>query len=210
MTAYGPGEQPGMPAYQGPPPTGDPSQPLYPAQPTYPYGYPQAPGYGYPPGPYPAYPPYPPVGYPMQLGPRRPGTATAAGVLAFVNGGLLILAGALLLFGGSIASDIEDSTNSSTHVGTELVLDGLVNFLAAGLLIAGGVALMGRKPSGRTMMGIGGGIVLASTVYWLVRFDKLPTSGFVTWAVIFAALTVVGLALVATRAVTEWLRAPGP
>ena len=101
-------------------------------------GYPM--GSGYPMG-YPA--PYP--GYATDPRDVRPGVAMAAAVLAYVNAGLLILAGGLLLLGASIVSDVEDASNSHTNYGVEIALDGTANLIAGALLIAGGVMITGRK-----------------------------------------------------------------
>jgi hypothetical protein len=209
------GQSGGDPRYQGPPPTGQwvPEQPpanpwatppYGPAQPPYgpvqpPYGPPSPYGYGYPPG----YPPGYPAGYPS--GPSRPGTAVGAAVLGYINAGLLILAGSLLLFGASFVSDVEDATDSNTDYGAELAMDGFVNMIAAGLLIAGGVMLTGRNPNGRILFSIGSAVVLAETVYWLVRFDGLTATGFFVYSMLFAALTIVGVALAWSPGIGSWL-----
>jgi hypothetical protein len=224
-------EQPGGdPQYQGPPPTGQwmPQQPADPwatpqpdgyAQPSgyqppgYPPGYP-APGYpapGYPAPGYPA-PGYPAPGYPRYpagyvSGPARPGTAIGAAVLGYISAGLLVLAGSLLLFGASFVSDVETAAGSGTDYGSELALDGFVNMIAAGLLIAGGVMLTGRNPNGRIMFSIGSGLVIAETLYWLVRFDGFTATGFVVYSVLFGALTVVGLGLAWAPGVSSWIGA---
>lgn len=202
--------------YQGPPATEQfappqyppaPQYPQYPAQNPYPaaqypaaqypapYGYPQP--YGYPGG----YPPAP-------TGPARPGLATAAIVLGYVNAGLLILAGALLLFGASIISDLENGLGSGTDYGTELALDGFVNLVAAGLLIAGAVMFSGRRSGGRIMFAAANAIVLLEAVYWLVRFsdDRFDTQSYIVWAVLFSALAALGLAFSFAGDVTRWLR----
>lgn len=192
VTEWGnPGEQPSA-GYSGPPPTNPyaapPSYPIGAPYPPAPYGY----GYGYP-------PPY------YAIGPSRPGTTIASAVLGYINAGLLVLAGSLLLFGASVISDIEEAADSHTDYGAELAFDGLLNFVAAGLLIAGGVMFTGRNATGRVLFSVAGGIVLAETVYWLVRFDGVTGSGVVVYPTLFAALTIIGLALVWTNDVSRWL-----
>src|SRR6476661_9069052 len=181
------GQQP--PAYPPPgyyPPQGYPQQ-----------GYPYAPqAYGYP-------QPY----YPQQL--RRPGTATTSSVLAFVNGGLLIAAAMLLFAGASLISDFGDATQSDTSfTTTEFTLDGLVNLLAAGLLIAGGVMFAGRRTTGRTLIVSGGLIVIAAAIYWMTRFDGFATTVF--YGLLFTALAVLSIAMSYTATTKAWLTAAPP
>lgn len=180
------GQQP--PAY---PPGHYPQQPYYPQQ-----GYPYAPpGYGYPPP------------YPQQL--QRPGTATTSSVLAFVNGGLLIAAAMLLFAGASLISDIGDATQSDTTFSTaEFTIDGLVNLLAAGLLIGGGVTFAGRRVVGRTLIVAGGLIVVAAAIYWMVRFDGFGTTVF--YGLLFTALAVLSMAMAYTATAKAWLAATPP
>uniref|UniRef100_UPI0035CBBFE5 hypothetical protein n=1 Tax=uncultured Jatrophihabitans sp. TaxID=1610747 RepID=UPI0035CBBFE5 len=160
------------------------------------------PGYGYP--PYPSG--YAGYGYPQPApGDARPGIATASAVLAFVASGLLILAGLLLFLGGAIASDIEDSVHSSTHIGLELGLDGVVNLVAAGLLIAGGVSLVGRNPLGRILLSVGATIVAAAAVYWFVRFDDISSDSWNFDAGLFLVLTVLTLSFAWAPPVSRWL-----
>ena len=172
----------------------------YPAQPG--YGYPPPPGYGYPPPGY-GYPAVPP-------GERRPGTLLAAAVLGYVAAGLLILAGILLFDGASLVHDIDTQTGlNNDSVTTELVLDGFANLIAAALLIAGAVVMTGGRPPGRVMYSVGAGIVLVESIYWMARWaDDLPY--LVVYALLFAALAVVGLALGWTAGGTAWLRRTQP
>lgn len=185
--------------YFGPPETGPYAPQPEPnpwAQPPY--------GYGYPPGYPPGYPqPYPP-GYPA--GSARPGTLTAAAVLGYIGAGLLILAGSLLLFGASFVAGVEDYSGSPKNGSAELAFDGLLNMIAAALLIAGGVMVSGRNATGRTIFSIGGGLVLAESIYWLTRFSGVASSGLVVYTVLFIAITVIALALAWTADVGRWLR----
>ena len=225
MTSYPP--EPGYePGYTPPPPTADPAGPQY-APPAYP-GYGQAgyqqPGYGYPPaygqppayGPPPGYPGYgqpaygyPPAGYPAYgygyapvPGNRRPGTATAASVLAYVVAGFLVIAGIILISGASFVNNIGDQGGFDTSSATaELAFDGVVDFLAAGLLIAGGVQFAGRKARGRIMLLVGVGIVVAAGVYWLARIGTV----IIFWPLLFAAPLIVAASLASTSAVRAWL-----
>ncbi len=198
--------------YAGPPPT----QPGYPqpepyaqpapyapnpyAQPN-PYGYPQPGPYGYPAG-YgyaPSYAPLPP-------GERRPGTLIAASVLGYVSAGLLILSGLSLLFGASLVDTATQALGGQNQYSSELALDGVVNFVAAGLLIGGGVAMITRNATGRILYGIANGIVVVEAIYWLARWEsRYNVGGFIVWAVMFMALAVVGVALAFTGECSRWL-----
>jgi hypothetical protein len=225
MAEHDEGSPPG--SYPGPPPTEQFAQPQYPTArysqypagqypqyPAYgqqPYGQPYAPapygappGYGYPPPGY-GYPPYPAA----PTGPRRPGLVMAASVLGYVNAGLLLLAGVLLFFGAAVVSDLEDVAGSNTSYDTEFALDGIVNFVAAGLVIAGAVMLTGRKPVGRILLAVGNGIVVASCVYWLVRMnsDRFDGAGdgWAVWTAVFGALAILTLAFSFVSDVTRWL-----
>ncbi len=191
------GQNPGQGGFPGYPPAYNQGQ--------YPQQYPQQqppPGYGYPPPGY-GYPP----GYGPPPGQRsRPGLATAASVLSFVNAGLLVIGGSLLLFGANIVSGVESGFGSSSNLSSELLLDGFVNLLCAGLLIAGGVQVLGRKRNGRILMTVGAGIVLAACVYWLVRFNDVTQSGgLVVYSLLFGVLAVLSLAFISSSSVRTWI-----
>ncbi|HET6877798.1 MAG TPA: hypothetical protein VFH38_09740, partial [Jatrophihabitans sp.] len=126
--------------YQGPPPTGAHRPPPQSPPPGWSDGYP-------PYGPYPGYPPpygtspYG-VGFPADT---RPGNALAAAVLGYVSGGLLIIAGMLLLFASSLIANFDnyEGISHGQYIG-ELTVNGVGNLVAAGLLIAGGISLSSR------------------------------------------------------------------
>lgn len=197
---YLPGDQPVDPHadyYTGSPPMQPPGYPTaaYPpsARPSYiaplPWGYPA--------------PPYQP-GYPQPGALARPGQVIAAAVLAYIDAGLLILAGALLLLGASLISGIDSSAGSdNSGVTAELIVDGLLNLVAAGLLIAGGVGVTGRSPTGRVLLTVGAGICVALGVYWLIRSQSISGAVLV---LLFTALPVIGVALIWSRDVSDWLR----
>jgi hypothetical protein len=182
------------PQYQGPPPTA-PHDPGSTAAPyPNPYAYPYPSGYGYPGAP---------------PGQRRPGTLTASAVLGYVTAGLLIVAGLLLFTGASLVNSVDDSADGvdlSTFT-TELTFDGVINLLAGGLLIAGGVRMSARAPNGRALYGAGAAIVIIESIYWLARWGSRVSdaSGIATYGLIFGALAVVGVALACTGEGTRWL-----
>jgi hypothetical protein len=119
-----------------------------------------------------------------------------------VAGGLLIAAGLLLFVGASLVTSL-DAVNSGGHtlLTAELVVDGVLNLVAAGLLIAGAAMFTSGAPNGRIMLSVGAGIVIALSVYWVAR----TAGAAIVWALIFAALVIVSLALAWTRVATQWL-----
>lgn len=203
-------DQPQDPNYPPPPetPTTAPQAryssqyPQYPQYAQYPqYG--QYPQHGqYPQYPPPGYPGYPPSAYRNP----RPGTTIAAAVLGYIVGGFLILAAIILFSGASTLNDVSDELNSdASSVTAELTLDGFINLVAAGLLIAGGVMLTGRRRSGRTLLMLGGAVVLVVAVYWLVRAGGDATGFVIFWGGLFVAPTVVAMCLAGAPRVSQWL-----
>jgi len=190
----------GLPDPYGPPPGHAPTG--YTPTGYTPTGYAPA-GYG-PPG----YPP-PAYGYaypPPYSGPVRPSQVLGASVLAYILGGLLVLAGLLLIFGASVSSSMGDSFDADTgSITAELAFDGVVDFVAAGLLIAGGVSLTGGRAGGRTLLAIGAGITLVASIYLLVRSSGAAGAG--AYVFVFDALAVIALCLVVSGPVSQWLRA---
>lgn len=181
------------PPYSGPPPTGS-----YRAPPQLP------PNYG-PPGWVPGWPTYPP--YPAAQPDPRPSGVTAAAVLGWITAGLLLLAAGLLFFGAAFLHGIEAATGpASDYYVAEFTFDGIVNVVAAGLSIAGGVQLTSRSATGRLMLSGGAGIVLLEALYWLVRWTSRTGATVVGYALLFAALAVASMAYGWSRPVSRWLR----
>jgi hypothetical protein len=200
---YGP-PSPGQGGY-GPPQYG---QPQY-GQPKNPPGYGSPPpgqgGYGPPQYSQQQYGQYGPPMPPARFGPadpnRRPGAATAASVLSYVQAGFLILAGIILLAGAGAASDIGDAFNADTgSVTGELVIDGLVSLALGAGFIIGAVMLTMRR--GRTLLLVTCVANLVDSVYWLIRAED-SGKALVLFFVVLPAIT---LGLMFTAAVTGWLR----
>jgi hypothetical protein len=179
------------PPYSGPPQPG-PYEPASGPPGGYGYGY----GYGYPPPSYPGF---------YQPAEQRPGTVIAGAVLGYIAGGLLIFAGILLFTGASTLNDLDDTYGISDSYSSELTAMGLLNLLAAGLLIGGSVAMTGRSRTGRNLYTIGGAITLVLAVYWLARWaTKSGLEDVIVWALLFAALVIVGMSLACTGAASRW------
>ena len=183
--AQGAYSQPGAPLPGQQPPTGYP-QPVYP--PTA-YQQPGAqPGYGPPP-------------YPMApQKPRKPGVVTAAAVLAFVQAGLLLIAGIATLNGGTALSDLDLGITGRAYSGV-LTTMGVLTLASAGLLIAGGVSAFNKRP---WLMVAGAALSLALSVWWVVQFDVL---GFIlTWALLLAVMPIISLSLILSSTAKNWMK----
>ncbi len=201
MTDWGPPDA--EPPYSGPPPSGParsgPYEPAPGPPPGYEYGYGYGYGYGYPPPNFPVF---------YQPAEQRPGTVIAGAVLGYIAGGLLIFAGILLFSGASTLNNLDDTYGIGDTYSSELTAMGLLNMLAAGLLIGGSVAMTGRSRTGRNLYAIGGAITLVLAVYWLTRWaTKSGLEDVIVWSLLFAALVIVGMSLVCTGAASRWFGA---
>lgn len=172
--------------YSGPPPTGA-SRP-YPFEQPPPYL-----GQSFPP---PAAPPEP-------LWVSRPGSVIWASTICYVIAGMLIVAAFVLVVGASIVRSIDNLTGSD-NIGTTIVLiiAAIVNFGAAGLLIAGAAMFAGGRARGRQLLTIGTAICLVECVYWIF----VARANTIFWTVLFVILSIVALALAWTKQTSEWLR----
>jgi hypothetical protein len=116
-------------------------------------------------------------------------------VLAFVGGGLLLLAALVLFSSARFVADLGDVWSSDPRsVTNELSVDAVVNLCAAALLIPGGVLLLGGKALGQSLVAIGSVVVVAATVYWVIR-AQAAYGGTIVFATMFGALAVVSLSL---------------
>ncbi len=133
----------------------------------------------------------------------RPSSVLWAGVLCYVMAGMLTVAAFVLFLGASIVRSIDNLTGSD-NVGTTvvLVIDALVNFGAAGLLIAGAFMFAGGRTRGRRLLTIGAALCLVECIYWIF----LARANTIIWTVLFVILSIVALALAWTKPTTEWLR----
>ena len=173
-------------SYSGPPPTGA----------SRPYPFEQPPTY-----PGESFPPPSEARNPVWV--SRPTSVLWASTVCYVMAGMLIVAGFVLFVGASIVRSIDNLTGSD-NIGTTIVLiiDALVNFGAAGLLIAGAVMFAGGRTRGRQLLTIGAAICLAESVYWIF----LARANTIIWTVLFVILSIVALALAWTKQTSEWLR----
>jgi hypothetical protein len=153
----------------------------------------------------------PPLGHPGRYPPPwdsgRPSGLITASVLGYIDAGLLILAGLLLLVGASEVDSWSSAFGTNdTGVTAELAADGILNLISAGLLIGGGVMMAARTERGRILFTVGAALCIVLGMYWLVRLH----SAVVVWTAVFVGLPVVGLSLAWTMPSTAWLRGQDP
>jgi hypothetical protein len=192
-------------------------------------GYPQTPGQGQPAQGYPQSPPYgqhvqgypqsPPYGYPaygnMPVAPPeytqgptgRPGVATAAAVLAFVQAGITAISGIWQLFAMIAVMEIDQTTGL---VGLIVAVGILVG---SALLITGGVQLIGGRS--RALMIVGCALELVICVYYIIsaslfasdidELDVVRNVG-IAFAIFFAIMPTISLVLSLGGTTTQFLQ----
>ena len=185
-------------------------------------GYQAAPGYssaGYAPGYGPAgygpagYGPgyglagYAPYGYPPAYAgfpPRdsRPGLVAASGVLAFVEAGLLVASGLLLLLGASFVDAMSTDLTSEDHSTVVwLALGGVLNLVVATSAVVGGI-LLTRRLIGRWWLSAAAAVDLVCALVWLVDHP-----GSFILAALLTAPMILAAAFAWPQRVTRWLSA---
>jgi hypothetical protein len=117
----------------------------------------------------------------------RPGVVTASAVLAFIVGGLDLLASIGWFTTNEIAGVLGESQ-------AEFVMYGMINLLIAVLLIAGGAGALGRMAWGRLLLYAGSGVGLLYAVYGLVMKQHYHNIIDIALLVLIAALVSGSLA----------------
>lgn len=137
----------------------------------------EQPGYQQPYGSAPA----PQPGYGGPIAATRPGQVTAAAVLAFVSGGLNLLAALILLVGNSLAADLGISAGL-------IVVFGLLDLVFGAALIYGGLQAINGKDQ-RILVAVAGAAVVLQLLYWVtVAFGAASLLGLILPAIIIAML----------------------
>lgn len=146
--------------------------------------------------------------YPPPWDSGRPRGVLAASVLAYIDAGLLILAGLMLFVGASAVDTWSNAFGASDNgITAELTIDGLVNLVSAGLQISGGVLMAARSERGRTMLSIGGGLCILAGVYWVLRIHDVAA---VVWSAVFMSMPIIAMSVAWTVPATTWLRGRDP
>ncbi|AZM48224.1 hypothetical protein DMB38_22720 [Streptomyces sp. WAC 06738] len=165
-----------------------------------PYGYPQYPGGGQP---YPVYPggagPYGDGGgYPTSI----PGKATAARIMMFISAGLQSLLSLLLLIGIAVAKDdFEDGFQEGS--GVEVPAEAVA--VVAGIYLVH--AILGIVLA--SLFGRGAGGVRVGSIVWLsflILFGVLALPLGIIWI----ALGIISIVMVANRDSGRWFARPRP
>jgi hypothetical protein len=137
---------------------------------------------------------------------ERPGEAVAAAVLSLVVAALLLITGFVVIFA---ASSLENEPDTDPSQRTTLfVFAGLVNVIAAAILIVGGVLLLSRSKSARATIASGALLCLALGVFWLA--NDQGDNGVVVWLIIFCLPVIVATLLTASTRITAWIRSAPP
>ncbi|MEO3762719.1 hypothetical protein [Streptomyces sp. B8F3] len=164
-----------------------------------PYGYPQYPGAGQP---YPAYPggpgPYGGGDYPTSI----PGKATAARIMMFISAGLQSLLSLLLLIGIAVAKeDFEEGFQDGS--GVEVPAEAVA--VVAGIYLVH--AILGIVLA--SLFGKGAGGVRVGSIVWLsflILFGVLALPLGIIWV----ALGIISIVMVANRDSGRWFSRPRP
>jgi hypothetical protein len=199
--------RPGAP-YAGPPPTA-------------PYG---GGPYGWPPQPYGYVPPYAawpqgPQPWAPASAPQRPATVVAAGVLAFVQAGIVLIASLYVWFFASVAdlatTGMDGAYSSATirALATEGSVLAIVQLVSAVALVVSGVLTLTRRSRAVWPASIAAHAVqLLLAGYWTVRLLVLageldgpgPAGPLVAFAAFFAAGPAVGVGLLLRGSGRRW------
>jgi hypothetical protein len=207
--------QPGSP-YLGPPPTA----------PAVPYGYPPQYGqpapYGYPGQGYPGYA-YPgPWGPVPPRRPQRPGPVITSAVLAFVQGGVVLLASLYVWFFASVLGVVSQETpgvyaDRMDSVSTEVTVLAILGIASVVLLVVAGIRALSARTRAAWLLTIAAHAVqIVLAVYWAVRLvtfmNDIPgpdsSAALAAVSIVFAAAPVVGLGLLLSTSSRRWFESP--
>ena len=209
--------QPGSP-YLGPPPTAPAPAAPYGYPPQYgqpaPYGYPGHgyPGYGYP-GPWGPMPP---------RRPQRPGPVITSAVLAFVQGGVVLLASLYVWFFASVLGVVSEENpgvyaNRMDSLATEVTVLAIGGLVSVVLLVVAGIRALSARTRAAWLLTIGAHAVqIVLAVYWAVRLvtfmNDIPgpdsSAALAAVSILFAAAPVVGLGLLLGGSSRRWFESP--
>jgi hypothetical protein len=133
----------------------------------------------------------------------RPGSATAAAVLAFVQAGITAVPGVLALIGASNLG----GGNAEGWISTIAIIAGVA------LLIVGGVQLMGGKS--RNLLVAACALEIAISLYFIIRIAAVDSGGdenisygkgvIIGFAVFFAIMPIISIILSMGSSTTQWL-----
>ncbi len=163
---------------------------------------------GYPPAPVtvpPGYPQYPTAaGYPgysvLPAPPEPPGLVRAAAVLAFVQGGLILLGGIGTLSGSQGLRDVGLRANFATG---SLTVMGAMALVAGALFIGGGVQLFHQRS---TLLVVAAALSIALSAWWILQFDFFGL--ILVWSLTLMVLPILCLTFVLGADGRAWTKRP--
>jgi hypothetical protein len=191
-----------------------------------PYGYPPQYGqpapYGYPGQGYPGY------GYPGPWGPvpprrpQRPGPVITSAVLAFVQGGVVLLASLYVWFFASVLGVVSQETpgvyaDRMDSVSTEVTVLAILGIASVVLLVVAGIRALSARTRAAWLLTIAAHAVqIVLAVYWAVRLvtfmNDIPgpdsSAALAAVSIVFAAAPVVGLGLLLSTSSRRWFESP--
>ena len=133
----------------------------------------------------------------------RPGSATAAAVVAFIVGGFSLM-GAMAWFTGAKIAQGES-------FGAEWMMYGAIDFIVALALVVGASGLLGRQSWGRIALCLGAGIDVCYSSYRVVT--AFTSDGFgigSPFSILFPVLDAVIIVCVCLPATTHYLATRNP
>ena len=152
----------------------------------------------------PDYSTYPSPGRAWPGGPPSPGAVNLASTLGSVAAGLLVLSGLILLASASAVRALAAATDASDRgVGRELLINGVGNLIAAGLLVGGAVLLRRGHQRCRPFLAAGTVVTVGFSIFWMARHSA---GLVVVGAVGLSTLAILATGLAYSRPVTDWLR----
>jgi len=138
----------------------------------------------------------------------RPGTATTASVLAFIQAGITLIPTVIFLAG---LLGAEGGSGSDAALGWTVVIFQLIG---AVLLIVGGVQLLGGKS--RAMIVAGAAVELACSLFWIIRIAAIDSQGLdvidagkgviIGFAIFFAIMPTISLVMALGGTTTQFLQ----
>jgi hypothetical protein len=178
---YGQQAYPQQPAYGQPPPAG---------------GY-QQPGFAQPGG-------YPQQAFGAPTAAPRPGSITAAAVLAFVQGGRVVIASIIVL--GAGASVMSSGFNEVGSVGTWFTILAILGLACGALLIVGGAKAFSGNLN---LLTIGCAVSLVLSLGWLIfsMSNGLDFGMALIWPLIFAVLPAIAIGMAMSGNSQTWAKA---
>ena len=191
---HGYGAQPSHPTSGIPPQQYSPAAPPYPPQQAYPQAYPPQQAYpqAYPTQP--GYQPMPMVAAPVGLG--TPGGVTAAAVLSYIQGGLLLIGAIAILAVGSIAGEA-----GLGQLQTIISLFGVGDLVLLALFIIAGVFVQTGR--GRVLLFVAAGLNTAAGIFWIYAYIKGDAS--LIWVpLLYIAMPIIGVITASVGGVAQW------